>query len=70
MKPITYKPNQDCEGGMEVHRYGKYVSVKEYNALKAKADRLEKAGDAVVATYVSKHFINEPAIRDWRAAKV
>lgn len=46
------------------------VSYVEYAKLKAKVERLQKAGDAVVATYVSKHFIDEPAIRDWRAAKV
>lgn len=45
MKPITYKPNPDCEGGMEVHRYGKYVSESEYNELKAQVERLTKAGD-------------------------
>lgn len=41
MKPITYKPNPDCEGGMEVHRYGNYVSLKEYNFLKAEVERLK-----------------------------
>lgn len=42
----------------------------DYIKIKAKCERLEKAGDAVVTTYVSKHFIDDPAIRDWRAAKV
>lgn len=46
------------------------VSYVEYAKLKAKVERLQKAGDAVVATYVSKHFIDDPAIRDWRAAKI
>ena len=43
MKPITYKPNPNCEGGMEVHRYGKYVSEAEYNELKKQVERLTKA---------------------------
>lgn len=47
MTPITYKPNQDCNGGMEVHRYGKYVSIKEYEAVKKELERLRKAGDAM-----------------------
>ena len=47
MKPITYKPNPDCEGGMEVHRYGNYVSEAEYNELKKQVELLTKAGDAM-----------------------
>ena len=43
MKPITYKPNPDCEGGMEVHRYGKYVSEIEYKKLKSEVDEIKKA---------------------------
>lgn len=51
MKPITYKPNPDCEGGMEVHRYGKYISVKEYNELKSEIKNLRKAMDLIIKGY-------------------
>ena len=49
MKPITYKPNPDCEGGMEVHRYGKYVSEAEYNELKAENARLKAEVERLTA---------------------
>lgn len=32
---------------MEVHKYGKYVSIKEYEAVKKELERLRKAGDAM-----------------------
>lgn len=47
MTPITYKPNPDCQGGMEVHRYGKYVSLKEYKSVKDELERFRKAGNAM-----------------------
>lgn len=67
MSPITYKPNSSCEGGMEVHRYGRYVSVKEYNTLKAEVERLRKHGDAMAEALEAAGFNNA---RDfWNAAK-
>ena len=75
MKPVTYKPNPDCEGGMEVHRYGKYVSESEYNEIKKQVNRLTKVGDAM-AKAINEPFI-DPNIgwdtkylaRCWHAAK-
>lgn len=55
---------------LKVNINKKPVSHSEYLRLKEKCERLEKAGDEVVAIYVSKHFINDQAIRDWRAAKI
>ena len=71
MKPITYKPNPDCEGGMEVHRYGKYVSESEYNELKAQVERLTKAGDNLerVLTARSGSYEAGNASHEWQSAK-
>ena len=76
MSPITYKPNSSCEGGMEVHRYGRYVSVKEYNTLKAEVERLRKAGDAMAKTIGENGVSNKGSFHDvadsidrWHAAK-
>ncbi len=51
MKPVTYKPNPDCEGGMEVHRYGKYVSEAEYNELKKQVERLTEEREQMESHY-------------------
>lgn len=69
MKPITYKPNPDCEGGMEVHRYGKYVSEAEYNELKKQVERLTNAGDAMLKAIKVTDPILDWKIELWNAAK-
>lgn len=65
MKPVTYKPNPDCEGGMEVHRYGNYVSEAEYNKLKKQVERLTKAGDLICRMAGNNQVIN----RHWNTFK-
>ena len=61
---------------MEVHRYGRYVLVKEYNKLKAEVERLRKAGDAMAFNYEQMHNLDGVYDSDlmkfvarWNAAK-
>jgi hypothetical protein len=49
---------------------GSFVAYDDYKKLLEENERLKKAGDSVVSTYVSKTFINDQVVRDWRAAKV
>ena len=49
---------------------GSFVAYDDYKKLLEENERLKKAGDSVVSTYVSKTFINDQVVRDWRSAKV
>jgi hypothetical protein len=49
---------------------GSFVAYDDYKKLLEENERLKKAGDNVVATYVSRTFINDQVIREWRSAKV
>lgn len=46
------------------------ISASDYKKLKEKIDRLERAGDNIINRYVSKYFMDEPEVREWRAAKI